>query len=262
MRLKLKNKRSLIIAIDVGNTNINIGVFKGSRLKLKLNIPTKSSRSILRNKLRQLLRPLKLAKTQLDMIIICSVVPAKDKLLKRELKAIFKARIVFCGKDIIVPIRNLYKRPKSVGQDRLVTAYGTKRLYGNPLIIIDFGTAVTIEAVSKNGAYLGGIITPGLRITLEALGQKTALLPNLDLSRKVTKLPLIGRTTSESMYSGLFFGFSLMISALINELKKKIGKNAKVIATGGDIGNIRKFLSQDIDIIDKDLTLKALQLLA
>lgn len=258
----MKENEHLIIAIDIGNTTISLGVFKNSILKLKMYIPTNLNYRAIRGQILMLKKRMKSLNSKVRVIIICSVVPKKNALISSEIKKIFKLRPKFCGKDLIVPIKNLYKRPKSVGQDRLVNAFTGLKLYGRPLVIIDFGTAITFDLISKRGEYLGGIIAPGLKLSLDALGQRAALLPKLSLVDRPRHLGLIGRTTKESMYSGLFFGVSSMSEQLIKRLKKKLGKDAKVVVTGGDVKFIRKFIRLHSNVIDEDLTLKGLNLLS
>ena len=156
-----------------------------------------------------------------------------------------------------MPIRNLYRKPKQVGQDRLVNAYAASALYGAPLIVIDFGTAITFDIISKNKEYLGGMILPGLGISLEALHERTALLPKIKLSKPQE---FIGRDTRNSMLSGIIYGFAALTDDLTNRIKKKIGKNVLVIGTGGNINLIGRYCRK-IDRIDPDLTLKGIALL-
>jgi len=153
-------------------------------------------------------------------------------------------------------IKNLYRRPRQVGQDRLVNAYAGLKIYGAPLVIVDFGTAVTFDAVSKHREYLGGMILPGLKISLSTLHEKTALLPKIRLARPPE---FIGRDTRRSMLSGIIFGFAGLTDKLAQELRKALGNNTKIIGTGGDINLIYRYC-KSIDIIDAELTLKGLRL--
>lgn len=239
----------MLLTADIGNTNITFGLFKGKRLTKKINIPTKDyCLQILKGKLGRM-KP--------SASIICSVVPDATKILKRDLRRLLGKESVIIGKDIKVPIKNLYRKPEQVGQDRLVNAYAGVKLYGAPLIVVDFGTAVTFDCISRRGEYLGGMILPGLRISLEALAQKTALLPKIGL-----ELPreLIGRDSKNSMLSGIVFGFAALTDDLVKRIKNKIGKNAKVIGTGGNIQLVGKYC-HDIDICDISVTLKGLNLI-
>lgn len=238
----------MLLAIDVGNTNIGFGVFRGRRLIKRFNIPTQKY-SV--QKLRKAL-----GKGTIDDSIICSVVWRVSRILKVDLKKMFGKKPYCLDEDIKVPIKNLYRKPKQVGQDRLANAYAGVVLYGAPLVIVDFGTAITFDAISKNQEYLGGLILPGLEISLDALVKRTALLPKIKLNKPKE---FIGRDTKSSMLSGIVYGLTALTDDLTARIKAKIGKRAKVIGTGGSIDLIARYC-KSIDRIDKDLTLKGLNL--
>ena len=239
----------MLLAVDIGNTNINFGIFKNKKLFERFIIPTKKYNG---KRLKDLL-----SRTEIDKSIICSVVPLTTKLVAKDLKRILNKQPHILGKNIFVPIKNLYRQPKQVGQDRLVNAYAGITLYGSPLIVVDFGTAVTFDIISKNKEYLGGMILPGLEISLTALSEKTALLPKIKLNKPKE---FIGRDTKNSMLSGIVYGFAALTDALIKRIKENIGKQAKVIGTGGNINLIATFC-QSFDRIDNALTLKGLHLI-
>ena len=240
----------MLLAIDIGNTNINMGLFKGKRILKRFAIPTKTKSYKIR--LQKIID-----RNSVDDAIICSVVPAASKILEKDLRRFLGKQPYIIGKGIKVPINNLYLRPKQVGHDRLVNAYAGVMLYGVPLIAVDFGTAVTFDVVSRNKEYLGGMILPGLGISLDALNQRTALLPKIKLEEP---REFIGRDTKSSMLSGIVYGFAALTDDLVIGIKKKIGKEAKVIGTGGNIDLIGRYCKK-IDRIDRDLTLKGLHLI-
>jgi len=240
---------SRLLAVDIGNTNATFGVFKENGLLNKFDIATERlSRADLKVKLRGI---------RFDDAIICSVVPFATGILKKAIERTLGKNPFITGKGFTVPVKNLYRKPKQVGQDRLVNAYTALHIYGPPAIVVDFGTAITFDALSKKKEYLGGMIIPGLKISLEALNMRTALLPAVKLDEPEG---LIGRDTRNSMLSGMIYGFSSLTDALIARIKKTIGKNARVIATGGNAGLILKYC-RAIDRIDPDLTLKGLNML-
>lgn len=236
----------MLLAIDIGNTNITCGIFADSRLKKRFNIVT---REYSLAKLKKAM-----SKASIDDAVICSVVPLATKKIAKDLKGFLGKAPYIVGKDIKVPLKNLYHKPHEVGQDRLVNAYAGVHLYGTPLIAVDFGTAITFDVISKNKEYLGGMILPGLGISLEALFERTALLPEIKLE---APSELIGRSTKNSMLSGIVYGFACLADDLSERIKAYIGKNAKVIATGGNISLIGKYCRK-IDKIDPDLTLKGI----
>ncbi len=239
----------MLLAIDIGNTNISFGVFRGNKLVHKFNIPTKGYN---RGKLKA-----GLGRIDIDDSIICSVVPAATRVLNRDIKRLAGRSPYIIGKDIGVPIRNLYRKPKQVGSDRLVNAYAGVVLYGAPLVVVDFGTAITFDVVSKDKAYLGGMILPGLGISLDALSRETALLPKIKLEQP---WEFIGRDTKSSMLSGIVYGFAGLADNIVKKLKSKIGHSALIIGTGGNIKLIGRYC-RGIDKIDSNLTLKGLNLL-
>ena len=158
------------------------------------------------------------------------------------------------GKDLKVPINNLYKKPAQVGQDRLVNAYACKELYGSPAVVLDFGTATTFDYINQFGEYEGGIITPGVGTTIDALAEKTALLPRIKLDKPDS---LIGKDTVGSIRSGVFFGIASMCDGLILKIKKTYKNDPIIIATGG-LANLFCPYCNEINKIDKYLTLKGL----
>lgn len=240
----------MLLAVDIGNTNISFAVFKKGAIIKKFNIPTKKySAKLLKTNL---------GKVRIVKCLICSVVPKVTGLLVRDIRKLLGVDAYIIGKGLKVPIKNLYRRPYQVGQDRLVNAYAGVMLFGGPLILIDFGTAVTFDVVSKRREYLGGMILPGLQISLDALNERTALLPKIKLNKPKE---LIGRDTENSMLSGIVYGLACLSDDLVKRIKLKIGKAARVIATGGNIHLIKRYCS-NIDIVDGDLTLKGLRLIS
>lgn len=239
----------MLLAVDIGNTNISFGIFKGLVLKKTFDIPTKQYS---RNKLLKKIISLKGADT-----LISSVVPGITRVIAKELAGITGKRPYIIGKDIKVPVRNLYRRPEQVGQDRLVNAYAAVKLYGPPLIVVDFGTAITFDVISKSGSYTGGMILPGLGLSIKALKSGTALLPEIKIGRPKE---LIGKDTASSMLGGIVYGFAGLTQQLNNKLKKNLGSRAKVIATGGNARLIRRYCN-NIDRLDNTLTLKGINLI-
>jgi type III pantothenate kinase len=240
---------NILLAIDIGNTNITFGIFKGDRIIKRFNIPTQdySIKSLKKN----------LVKVKVNDSIICSVVPDATSVLREDLTKLLAKRPYIIGKEIRVPIKNLYRKPRQVGLDRLANAYAGIMLFGSPLIVVDFGTAITFDVVSKNKEYLGGLILPGFKISLDALSDRTALLPRIKLARPKE---FIGKDTKSSMLSGIVYGFAALTDDLAKRIKDKIGKTAKVIGTGGNIGLISEFCKQ-IDKTDINLTLKGLNMI-
>ena len=241
-----------ILAIDIGNTNITVGLFEGKALLKRSKIST-GDISIYAKKFATILR------RGVDEAVISSVAPLVLARVICELRKISPGlRIIVLGKDKIVPIINLYRRRKEVGQDRLVNAFGALKMYGAPAIIVDFGTAITFDVVSPKGCYLGGLILPGIAMGLRSLYEKTALLPKVELKRAAS---IIGKDTVNSMRAGILFGYGAMCDGLIAKYRKLLGGGLKVIATGGDATLIKSY-SRSIDTVDQDLTIKGLALIA
>lgn len=240
----------MLLAIDIGNTNISFGVFSGNKIVKRFDIAASNYS----------LQGLKMWLERVDIgdSTICSVVPQATKAIKKHLKELCGKEPYMIGKDVIVPIKNLYRKPKEVGTDRLVNAYAAVTLYGAPLIVVDFGTAVTFDVLSKKREYLGGMILPGLEISLDSLAQRTALLPKIKLGRPKE---FIGRDTRSSMLSGIVYGFASLTDELTESIKNKIGRHSRVIGTGGNIDLMGRYCKR-IDKIDRDLTLKGINLLA
>lgn len=238
-----------LLTVDIGNTNIDFGVFRDTKIIKRFNIPTKVYR------LKSFKK--KLGRVALTDAIVCSVVPATSRILERDLKKLLGKQPYIIGKQIKVPLKNLYRKPQQVGQDRLVNAYAGVMLYGAPLIAVDFGTAVTFDVVSKDKEYLGGMILPGLEISLDVLNERTALLPKIKLEKPQE---FIGRDTRNSMLSGIVYGFAALADNLVMRLRNNIGKQALVIGTGGNINLIGRYCKQ-MDRQDEDLTLKGLNLI-
>jgi len=238
----------VLLAVDIGNTSISFGIFKVKRLVKRFCLPTRGYR------LRQIKRAL--SGCCIDTAVISSVVPASAISLEKELQKLLGFLPYIIGTDLKVPIKNSYRKPAQVGSDRLVNAYAGVELYGAPLVVIDFGTAITFDVISKGKAYLGGMIMPGAEISLEALSEHTALLPKVRLKEP---REFIGRDTKNSMLSGIFYGLASAADSLSRRIKDKIGKKAKVVGTGGNISAFSRYC-REMDYVDTDLTLKGINL--
>jgi len=175
--------------------------------------------------------------------------------VKRYLKGVSTRKICIIGKDITVPIKSLYRK-KDIGQDRLITAYAAKLIYGKPVLIIDFGTAVTFDMVSVNNVYMGGLILPGIKMSLRSLHRDTALLPEISLRQAKG---FIANNTADSIRNGIIYGYASICEGLINRFKKRY-KKLKIITTGGNVDLIALH-TPSIKTIDKNLSLKGLEMI-
>ena len=250
----------MILALDIGNTTILVASIRGKQIKSLGMIETQSSLKQIFKNLVTLLSRKGMKRGRVESIYICSVVPHVTQAMAAHIKKIFSIDPVIIGHGVSVPLNNHYRNPRQVGQDRLVGAYAAKILYGYPCIIIDLGTAITFDVVSKSGAYEGGMIIPGIRLSAESLYQKTALLPKVGM----VKLPryLVGKSTEESILSGIFNGYGLMCSGLIDKIRKQIGTGAKVIVTGGHTQLISRYIKEKIYKIDLLLVFRGIHLLS
>jgi type III pantothenate kinase len=245
-----------LLTIDIGNTTISLGVFKGRKLVLSFKIST-GKRVEYRGSILKALSKGRIKPSEVSRIIVCSVVPKETGVLKSILSSLFDKKVLQVGKDIKIPIINKYRNPQQVGQDRLVNAYAGLQLFGPGIILVDFGTAVTFDIVSRKSEYLGGLIFPGLDLSLDALYKKTALLPRINISRPKS---LVGRDTISSMKNGIVFGMAGACDGIIERLLKKFRKYS-VIATGGNVNFIKKH-SKKIRIVRPYLTHEGLRLLS
>ncbi len=248
----------MLLAIDIGNTTIGFAVMhKAGHIVSVAVIDTDAKLSKIKAVIAKILRAQAISK-----VVICSVVPKASKILEGILKKTVPVDII--GRDILVPIKNRYKNPKQVGQDRLVGAYGAMKIYGHPLIVVDLGTAITFDVISPKGEYLGGAIVPGIRLSAESLFLKTALLPHIEIKAPKN---IIGKTTQESILSGLFYGYGSLCKGMIDLLSSRLSfprkrESIKVVMTGGHTHLMKKFVSPKIRIIDEDLVFKGIYFLS
>lgn len=236
------------ILIDVGNSNIHIGLTS----KEKLFLVRHYSRNIFLASLHKLIK-----KYRPQQAYLCSVVPTLG-LKVRALFKKYKLEIYETGKEIKIPVKNLYKKPKEVGQDRLLGVYAAKNVYKNVGLVVDLGTALTFDFISLKGAYVGGLIFPGMDIALEALLKRCALLP-----KRVSLKPkpiLKAKSTSECISSGVVLGYNFLIGGLVGYIRKQKKNRFKVLLTGGGSKLIIKPIA-GVDYIQPNLTLLGLNLL-
>ena len=238
-----------LLAVDIGNTSVACALFRGERIVRRARLAT----SDVKKKGRSFLSK-HFALSCPDAAVIGSVVPDAGNFLKRILPAATGAKTYLIGRDLEVPIRNLYKDPRQVGADRLLNALSVWEKYRRPAVIIDFGTAITFDVVSPKGAYLGGIIAPGIEITLDALFQRTALLPKIRLRHP---RGVLGRDTVESIRSGCAYGIGGLCDRIVSEIGTACGFKPLVLATGGYASFMSKYC-RPFRSIEPDLTFRGL----
>ena len=249
----------MLLAMDIGNTATSIGVFQGEELKARWAIATDVQNlvdeyAIL---LLNLLRAADLERGDVDEAILGSVVPSLTPVFQEVCRRYFSVTPLVVDLGVKTGVRIKYDSPRDVGADRVVDAVAAIKLYGPPLIIVDFGTATVFDAISKEGDYVGGAIAPGIGISSQALFERTAKLPRIELERPKTA---IGKTTVTAMQSGIIFGYVGLIEGIVARMKVELEGEVKVIATGGWAPVIARETSV-IDVVNLDLTLIGLHLI-
>ncbi|WP_067729659.1 type III pantothenate kinase [Oceanobacillus damuensis] len=250
----------MLFVLDVGNTNTVLGVFEKNNLKYEWRI--KTDRYKTEDEFGMLIKSLfdhkDVAFSDIHGVIISSVVPPIMFALEKMCKDYFELDPMVVGKeDFHTYLKMNYPNPKEIGADRIVNAAGAIAEHGSPLIIIDFGTATTFCYINEKAEYSGGIITPGISVSMEALYSKASKLPKIEIQAPDK---IVGRTTVEAMTSGVFYGYIGQVDGLVNRIKEEKKTNPKVIATGG----LAKMIGHDsttIDVVDPHLTLKGLHLI-
>ena len=249
----------MILALDVGNTNITIGVFDNGVLARHWRLRTVHDQTA--DEWGVLLRNLfslgDLSLDHVDGIIIASVVPPLDSTLAAMSRQYFSREPMFVTPETDTGLRILYDNPREVGADRIVNGVAAFHRYGGPCVVVDLGTAITFDAVSANAEYLGGVICPGIGMSVQGLFSRTARLPLVDFLEPDR---VIGTNTVSSMQSGLYYGVIGMIDGILERIVATLGPETKTIATGGQSELIISG-SKRLKANDPDLTLEGLQLI-
>jgi type III pantothenate kinase len=249
----------MLLALDVGNTNITIGAFHGQTLTGHWRLRTIREQTadewgiLLRNLFS--LSDLNLA--EVDGVIISSVVPAVDQPLTAMAERYFHRQPLFVNHSTDIGLRIAYDNPREVGADRLVNSVAAYCKYGGPAIVVDLGTTINFDIVSADGAFLGGLICPGIGMSIGGLFARTARLPMVDF-REPEKL--IGSNTVGSIQSGLYYGFLGMIDGIMDRVVASLGPHTKAIATGGQAHMVAQ-ASRTVKIYDENLTLEGLRII-
>lgn len=249
----------MLLVIDVGNTNIVLGIFKDQELVDHWRVSTDRLRTT--DEYGVLIRHLfylnGVNSEEIDAIIISSVVPPVMPTLERMCQRYFGLTPLVIGPGVKTGMDIKYDNPREVGADRIVNAVAAYEKFGGPVIIIDFGTATTFCAVDKKGTYLGGAICPGIRISTDALVQRTAKLPRIEV---VQAEKVICRNTVESMQAGVFYGFVGQVDGIVTRMRRELGCKARVVATGG-LAVIVAPATDAIDVVEPMLTLEGLKII-
>ncbi|MFH1423070.1 MAG: type III pantothenate kinase [Planctomycetota bacterium] len=234
----------MIAVVDIGNTSCSFGFFRNDKLVKTFKVPC--------SQIKEISKYYKQPKGLIEEFLVLSVNPPVKRKLCAWVRKNLNIKPKVAGRDFYFNIPVLLRKPETVGTDRLANALAGYQIYGGPLIVADFGSAVTFDVISKKGEYLGGAIAPGIMMSAKSLYEKTALLPFV---KPFGKPEPIGKDTESAILSGLFFGFIGMTQKLIEEISIRLGEKPKVIATGGDAD----FMAFAVPLIEKvvtDLTLR------
>jgi type III pantothenate kinase len=249
----------VVILVDVGNTNAVFGIFDGDTLKAHFRLSTDPERTA--DEYAALILPLLerdgLEAGTCEAVMISSVVPTLTPTLRRLSETLFGHSPVFVGPNIKTGLPIRYKNPAEVGADRVVNAVAAKELYGSPVVVVDFGTATTFDLVNKSGEYVGGIITPGLEISAEALFSHASRLYRVDIDKPDE---LVADNTAGAMQSGLYFGYLGLVDGILERLLREVKGIKTVVATGGQSDLLAEG-SRFIERVNPDLTLLGLKII-
>ena len=251
----------MLLVIDVGNSNTSLGVFDGEQLIAHWRLTTNAARTVDEYGVhaRNLFALAGLDFKAIDAIAVASVVPPLNYTVKKMAEDYFHLTPLFIDSTTNTGLPILYEPASDVGADRIVDAVAAIHKYGAPCIIVDFGTATTFNVINSLGQYLGGVITPGIMISSEALFMRTAKLPRVDIKRPQK---VIGSSTIAAMQSGLYYGYAGLVDGVLNRMIAELGdeyRQPRVIATGG-LANLIATASEVIELVDETLTLEGMRL--
>lgn len=254
----------MLLVIDAGNSNTSLGVFEETKLVAHWRLTTARSRTVDEYGVhaRNLFELAGIDFKAIDAIAIASVVPPLNYTLKTMAETYFRLTPLFVDHTTDTGLSILYEPAADVGADRIVDAVAAVEKYGAPCIVVDFGTATTFNAISAAGEYVGGVITPGIMISSEALFERTAKLPRVDIRRP---LKVVGSSTIAAMQSGLYHGFVGLVDGVLRKMIEEVGDTAaggrapRVVATGG-LASLIATGSEFIELVDDTLTLEGLRL--
>ncbi len=246
----------MLLAIDVGNTNTVFALFEGDALKHFWRCKTEGSRSADEYAvfLNQLFDLVTVSWDDIHDVVISSVVPDTNFNINRLCEKYIQVSPFFVDAQSVRGITIDLDQPKEIGADRLVNAVAVKAEYSLPAVVIDFGTATTFDVIDEGGVYRGGVIAPGVRLSIEALSNRAAKLPQINIEMPDN---VIGKSTQSAMQSGMYWGYIGVIDTVIARIKDKLKKDITVIATGG-LAPLYAQSTQSIDVVDENLIFKGL----
>ena len=249
----------MLLTIDIGNTNLTLGIFTNGNLGPHWRLATDHVRMADEYGLQMLglLEHAQIPLAEIKAVCLASVVPQLTGRVIQACEIYLAQRPFVISCEINTGVKILYDDPRAVGVDRIADAAAVMHRYGGPACVVDFGTATTFNAITAAGEYLGGAITPGLNVAADALFHHTAKLPRVDLEAPPS---VIGHNTVHAMQSGLLFGYVSLVEGMIVRFKAELGEGTKVIATGG-LSEIIARHTRSIDVIDPWLTLDGLRIL-
>ncbi len=250
---------SLLLVVDVGNTNTVFGVYREDTLLHSFRIATrkKNTSSEYLVLIHQLFELFKIPTEEISGTAISSVVPPLTEVLEESMRQLTSTEPLVVGPGIKTGVPIAVDNPREVGTDRIVNTVAAYTKYGGPAIVVDLGTATTFDVVSSKGEYLGGAISPGIGISMNALFNETAQLPRVEIREPQR---VIGKNTIESMQSGIFYGYVSLIDGMIERLRNEIAGKAVAVVTGG-LAPLLATASRCIDRVDTELTLEGLRIL-